>query len=482
MAEKPPSKDASPATSSKVVGNPALRMMGLPNLKFKLPSRNWLIFWTMTGSFTSMLLYDRYHKKKAQRKWCALVSHLAQEPLPVNMMPRRITIFLAAPPGDGLRVSRDHFHEYIKPILIAGAMDWDVIEGRREGEVRAGLAEKIRKLRKRNGEVSQVEAGEESQEDLYAEMRKRSGITDWDGVQGDLVLGRHTWKEYIRGLHEGWLGPLDEAQRPQSERTDVQPLAAHSPDSPLSGLSPSEASSSETPSSLPLQTDSPKPESPPKKNEEKPAKPPITPPYITPSEYASSPLAPTLPTYLPPSLPVALPHLLGFFNFPIRIYRFLTRRHLADSTGASVAALVLASRPRPFTQSTDFDSAIDPDDASPGIDNQTDNALTQTEGTWEQEAVLREEESEWHKSAWKANEEGDTRERLWQERMVVDGKIGEKMRRFELPSGQEDEAAKLDAEKRQENEGYIARAKKWAGLESEEKRGWEMGLEGDETS
>ena len=28
MAERPPSKDASPAASSKVVGNPALRMMG----------------------------------------------------------------------------------------------------------------------------------------------------------------------------------------------------------------------------------------------------------------------------------------------------------------------------------------------------------------------------------------------------------------------------------------------------------------------
>lgn len=28
MAEKPPSKNASPATSSKAAGNPALRMMG----------------------------------------------------------------------------------------------------------------------------------------------------------------------------------------------------------------------------------------------------------------------------------------------------------------------------------------------------------------------------------------------------------------------------------------------------------------------
>ncbi len=437
-----------------------------------------------------MLLYDRYHKKKAQRKWCTLVSHLAQEPLPVNMMPRRITIFLSAPPGDGLRVSRDHFHEYIKPILVAGAMDWDVVEGRREGEVRAGLAERIRKLRKRNGELSQAEPGEESQEDLYQEIRKRAGTTDWDGVQGDLVLGRHSLKEYIRGLHEGWLGPLDEPQPPEPQITDLQPLAAHSPDSPLPEMPLSETSSLGTSSSSSSlsspQTEQTTPESPSEslseKPAEKPAKPPITPPYIMPSEYTSSPAAPSLPTLLPPSLPVALPHLLGFFNFPIRIYRFLTRRHLADSTGASIAALVLASHSRPFTQSTDFASAIDPDDASPSIGSQAEGAVTQTKETWEQEAALREEEPEWHKSAWKSSEEGDARERVWQEEMVVDGRIGSRMRRFELQSGLEEEAARLDTEKRKEDEGYIDRAKKWIGLGQKEKPGWEMGLEGDEST
>lgn len=357
-------------------------------------------------------------------------------------------------------------------------MDWDVVEGRREGEVRAGLAEKIRKLRKRNGETSQAESSEESQEDLYQEMRKRAGIKDWDGVQGDLVLGRHTWKEYIRGLHEGWLGPLDEVQPPEPETTDLQPLAPHSPDFPLP-----ERPASGTPSSSPPQTDPPTPEPPSEKPTGKPEKPPITPPYITPFEYASSRAAPTLSPSLPPSLPVALPHLLGFFNFPIRIHRFLTRRHLANATGASVAALVLASHSRPFTQSTDFASATDPDDdASPSMNDQTESAVTQRKEVWEQEVVLREEESEWHKSAWKSNEEGDTRERVWQERMVVDGRIGSRMKCFELRNGQEEEAAKLDAAKPQEDEGYVERAKKWAGLGSKEKPGWEMGLEGDESA
>ena len=395
-------------------------------------------------------------------------------------------MFLTAPPGDGLRVSREHFHEYIKPILVAGAMDWDVVEGRREGEVRAGLAEKIRKLRKRNGETSQAEADEESQEDLYYEMRKRVGITDCDGLQGDLVLGRHTWKEYVRGLHEGWLGPLAEPQSPEPELTDFQPAAAQSPESPLPEIQSSEPSSSGNPDSSPPQigtsTSESSSEKPAEKVAEKPAKTPVRPPYITPAEYASSPTAPTLPSSLPPSLTVPLPHLLGFFQFPIRIYRFLNRRHLADSTGASVAALVLASQTRSFAQSTDFAPATVPDDASPSVDSQTGSAVMQTEEVWEQEAVCRQAESEWHKSAWKPNEEGDGRERVWQERMVIDGRIGSRMRCFELASGQEEEAVKLEAEKDQKEGGYIERAKKWAGLGPKEKPGWEMGLEGDENA
>ena len=429
-----------------------------------------------------MLLYDRYHKKQVQRKWCTLVSHLAQEPLPVNMMPRKITIFLAAPPGDGLRVSREHFHEYIKPVLVAGAMDWDVVEGRREGEVRAGLAEKIRKLRKRNGETLQAELIEETREEIYQEVRRGAGTMEWDGVQGDLVLGRHTWKEYIRGLHEGWLGSLGDSQVPEPETPDLQPLAAHSPDSPLPEKPPPETSSLKNSALSTPPTDTSTPESPSEKPAEKPKKEPVTPPRISPSDYAASPAAPTLPPSFPPSLSVPLPHLLGFFNFPIRIYRFLTRRHLADTTGASVAALVLACQSRPYIYSTEFASAIDPDDASPGTDSQTESPVTQTSEVWEQEVILREEESEWHKSAWKPNEEEEVRERVWQEKMVVDGRIGSRMRRFEPGDDEEEEATKRYMEARQKDEGYMETAKKWVGLGRKERPGWEMGLEGDESA
>ncbi|MCJ1347698.1 mitochondrial import inner membrane translocase subunit tim54, partial [Peltigera leucophlebia] len=226
MPEKAGAAVESLPTLKKPTQNPAFRMMGIPRLKLKLPSRNWLIFLSITGSFTTAFLYDRQQKKKAQQRWCNLVSHMANEPLPTNFMPRRITIFLSPPPGDGLRVAREHFHEYIKPILVAGALDWEVIEGRREGEVRAGLAEKIRRTRKRDYEAPQLEAAPESRhdgQDLVEELRQKGGIKEWNGLQGDLVLGRHTWKEYIRGLHEGWLGPLDPPSPPDSVSPITRP-------------------------------------------------------------------------------------------------------------------------------------------------------------------------------------------------------------------------------------------------------------------
>ena len=398
-------------------------------------------------------------------------------------MPRKITIFLAAPPGDSLRPARDYFHEYIKPILVAGGMDWEVIEGRKEGDVRAGLAEKIRKHRKRSGEKPTVESAEEPEEnqnldDLRYEVRKRSGVTEWNGVQGDLVLGRNTWKEYIRGLHEGWLGPLDPPRPAEALETDPQPLPPPTSDTPLIDLPPTETpSSSEPASDSSTQTEPPTPDPPPPK----PAKTTPKPPYITPKDYPTCPTAPSLPTSLNPSLTLPLPHMLGLLNTPTRIYRFLTRRHLADSTGRSVAALVLATHSRPYTRSAEFASAIDPDSTPNDATNAPEGAVAQTGEAWEQEVVLKKEEREWHKIAWAPNKEDEpTKERPWQERMVIDSRIGQKMSQFELESGAEEEAARVDGEKRMQDPSLVDRVRRWTGFEKRGKKGWDMGLEGAE--
>lgn len=384
---------------------------------------------------------------------------------------------LAAPPGDGLRPAREHFHEYIKPILVAGAVDWEVIEGRREGEVRAGLAEKIRKLRKRSGEkVVDSDEKDDEEPDMVMDTRQKLGVSDWDGVQGDLILGRHTWKEYIRGLHEGWLGPLSP---PQQDTLETTPEPA--PEPPLSSPSnhtPENGSPEADSQTATLQ----QPQA--EKTPEKAQKPSTAPPYVSTESYHTLPAASTLPEALPPSLPLQLPHLLGLKHTPTRLYRFLNRRDLADDTGARVAALVLATHSRPYTSTTSFASAIDPD-SPPSSFGDTGDEVVVAGAEWEQDKVLKDEEMGWHKSAWKEEEpkEGEVKkERVWTETMVIDPRIGTRMRAFELEEGARIRAEEQAEDVRKNEPSLLDWAKNYIGWDKQEKKGWEMGEEGDEFS
>jgi import inner membrane translocase subunit TIM54 len=392
----------------------------------RLPSRNWLIFLSITGSWTAAVMYDRREKKRIQKKWAKVVEHIAQEPLDTHQLPRKLTVFLSAPPMDGIVTAREHFNEYVKPILVAAALDWDAIEGRREGDVRAGLAERIRKLRKKRGEPSN-EPIEEGVEETIEGLRQRAGVNEWSGHGGDIVIGRHTWKEYVRGLHEGWLGPLDtpaSAQTPvetpvETPATPVEPAPQSIP--PLSDsttelktihTSTDDASPTAEPE-VPKTEEADKPKE--EANKSKKKKQP--PPFITTAEYENATLSPFCPQALGPSAIIPLPHLLGFFNFPIRMYRFLNRRQAADAIGRETAAAVLGVY-RPFETASEES---------------------------EQQQLLGHEEPDWHKTA-KKREDGETKERTWLDDMVLDPRIAERMRRFALDADAEDRARNFKPE------------------------------------
>jgi import inner membrane translocase subunit TIM54 len=412
-----------------------------------------MIFLTITGSFTGAIIYDRREKRRVQQKWSELVAHISKETLPVDQMRRKMTVYLAAPPGDGLRVARDHFKEYVKPILVAAALDYTVIEGRREGDVRAGMAENIRKQRRKAGEPSSTveEVGVEA---VIAATREHIGVTDEPGPKGDLVIGRHTWKEYIRGLHEGWLGPLDAPPPPPEE---VKELTADtvedvSADKPVSLASPEIASidspefSEENKEAIP----EPKIEEPEKEEEKeeekKPSKPAgPTPAYIYPSEYSSAILPHTIPQSFDSSTPVEFPHILGFLNTPIRVYRFLTQRHLAEDVGRQVAAVVLANSARPYREDTPTDS--EPTSASVEPNPSLDTSFTDLPPrNYEQQTVMQAAESEWHKSVHKHEE--DEKEREWLDDIVLDQRIASRMQRATLSPEDEARAQRI-AEKQE---------------------------------
>ncbi|EAW10622.1 Tim22-complex subunit TIM54 [Aspergillus clavatus NRRL 1] len=432
MAEPSAATEKAPNASTKPTPkpvNPAFRMLGMPNLRFKLPSRNWMIFFTITGSLSAAIIYDRREKRRVQQKWSDLVAHISKEILPIDETRRKLTVYLAAPPGDGLRVARDHFKEYVKPILVAAALDYVVIEGRREGDVRAMLAERIRKHRRKAGEPSSV-VEEIGNEDIIADARQRIGVTEEPGPKGDLVIGRHTWREYIRGLHEGWLGPLDPPLPPVTPTEEPSPSAeVPAASEPADGAPVAE---------FVEETTEKKEE--PENKDEKPAKPTgPTPAYIFPAEYSSHSLPATLPQSFESSVPIQFPHLLGFLNTPIRLYRYLNRRHLADDIGREVAGIVLASSSRPYQDNSfSSDSELSGASVEAGASPVSTSDDLTASSSYEQQTVLEHEESEWHKSVHKKDETNPDKEREWLNEIVLDPRIASRMQRSLLSP--EDEA------------------------------------------
>ncbi|KIW38117.1 uncharacterized protein PV06_10078 [Exophiala oligosperma] len=433
-APKPPPKQ-----------NPVFRMMGMPNFRFRLPSRNWMIFLTITGGWTAAVLYDKREKKRVQKKWCDLVAHIAQEPLPINQMPRKLTVFLSAPPGDGISPSRQYFKEYVKPVLVAAAMDYDVIEGRKEGDVRYGTAEQIRRLRRKNGEKGPAAKEEEEMdtETAIRLIREKMGVIPEPVTRGDLVLGRHTWKEYIRGLHEGWLGPVEEPVPPPQAEPDLSPIhvSTGAPSDDSSTPSTTTAENSESEKKVEEEKE--------KEKEKKKPSPPLA--YISTDQYSQASPSPNTPSAFEPSQPIHQQHLLGFLKTPQRIYNFLNRRHLADQIGRDTAAIVLANY-RPYQQSSPFSSSstntAEDIDAVPVATRAPElDAAATTTGTssqaWEQQSLLDSEEKYWHKSIRKPRKDGDESEQIWTKDIVIDSRIGDRMRRFDLSAEEEDRANRI---------------------------------------
>src|SRR5271169_4101169 len=132
-------------------------------------------------------------------------------------------------------------------------------------------------------------------------------------VGGDIiVLGRNTFKEVIRGIHEGLLLPLN-------YEPPLQP-----------------------------EPEQPKPDEEQKESAKQPQPNPID-PAIPPSQYISLSDPPeSIPEYIFAYIPSL--HILGIRHTPKRIYRFLTRRYQADEICEQVVACILEQQSREWSE------------------------------------------------------------------------------------------------------------------------------------
>lgn len=153
---------------------------------------------------------------------------------------------------------------------------------------------------------------------IVGHRRQRESSTDVDGAQtprekegGDIiVVGRNTFKEIVRGVHEGYLLPLD-----------------YIPPAPV--------------------LEEPKDEGEKKDKDSMPPKDPVLSP-ISLSQYLSLPdPSDSRPEYTFTYIPSL--HILGFRHTPRRIYRFLTKRYVADEICSQVVACILEQERREWS-------------------------------------------------------------------------------------------------------------------------------------
>lgn len=375
--------------------NPALRALGIPRLR--LPSRNWLIFWGVVGVFGGGALYDRYEQKAVRAAAMERVSQRLDETMAVNVVPRKVTVYCAPPPNDFLATLLWYWRHFVKPVLNAGGVDFELFTEERQGDIRAAVAERIRNSRraqeeevKTEGPVPLFQASEVIGVNYKVEVPEKT----FEGEGGVICIGRGAYKEYMRGLHEGMLGPLDPPESVENaesaDAASIAPVAVNTDlsDTPKASLetasletTSTETTSTETTVEPPtvMVAESTDPEAATKDasiqhssvDENKDAEdklPPVAPLYILPSEYAGAPYAPELDPsrlvdshgrLLLASQPVAvvpIPNIVGFLNTPVRMWRFYTRRYMAEKM-CGVAESVVRGEVRPW-RASDVDLAM----------------------------------------------------------------------------------------------------------------------------
>lgn len=407
--------------AKKSWSNPALRAMGIPRIS--LPSRNWMIFWTVLATIGGGIYYDKQEQKAIREKYTNQVKHLAQESYGADRLPRKITVFIAPPPNDFLEESLRHFRKYIKPILVAAAIDYEVYTETRQGDIRSQVAEKIRQMRRgileeqQKEELARIEHAHNkswtkfaadtlsniksffrkpdepeklaSRHDLYDSKDVlglyrvfqpttpvRDDVQDPNRCGGIVCIGRGSYKEYINGIQEGLLGPLEKPEVPvvtepretetKTENGELPKLAGASD---VQKVEASDVQSSEvnnvqkvdtTDVSTAVTTSNEENIQPENDDEPESNEPPVPAPYIVASDYKTGKLAPELdfsrtitnskgipvlfeqPVYVFP-----IPKISGFLRIPEKIYNYFTTRTLAEEVSEKTL-IVVNGKSRPF--------------------------------------------------------------------------------------------------------------------------------------
>ncbi|KAI7859064.1 mitochondrial import inner membrane translocase subunit Tim54 [Circinella umbellata] len=202
----------------------------------KAPSKGTVIFCSVLGTISGTIYASTEFVKSARKAHCDKVSFLADRPCGVHEMPRKVCVYLMPPPGDSIEKSRAWFREYVKPILVAGAVDYDVMEGQSKGAVESSVCNEIKRLRREEATAhttldsssTNVDDSVSNQEDSYKSnpfapvvqdvQKKIEEQKHYDGV---IAIGRLAWREVLSGVAKGChADPFEEPPKAVEEKKE----------------------------------------------------------------------------------------------------------------------------------------------------------------------------------------------------------------------------------------------------------------------
>lgn len=246
------------------------------------------------------------------------------------------------------------FHQ---PILVAAAVDFEMIKGRRHGDIATRIADDIRMQRRLALGIDAPPFSPMQLPNTSPEDKRRREL------EGGIVLvGRPTFKEFMAGLKRGWTDSLEVTDREEElarilasdgkfdepeTAADDGPVLEGEPIATASRLPPSKPLGVFTPSLLP------------------PASPSTSKSRSSIPDHLNVPPA-TLPP-IPPLLLVNFINHIGLTQIPHMIWEFFNERHNVRS-GAETAYRLIQGTTRPFhapqtrsiASTTDTDASTSP--------------------------------------------------------------------------------------------------------------------------
>ncbi|KAF8315163.1 hypothetical protein DL93DRAFT_2057528 [Clavulina sp. PMI_390] len=370
----------------------ALQYTGIPASwirRPKLPGRNWLIFWGVVGSLSYLYVDDRRKCRQIKEEYAAKVRHLAEVPLGSMELPRKVQVYACKWPGDDeYDRSMKYFKRYVKPVLVAAAIDYETKNGNQYGAISELIRDKAIDYRREL--VGLAPAPSPWKPPSLSDDKEKQHQRWLEG--GTILIGRHTFKEYMRGLRDGWTESLEkkDAEEMLANRLAEDGHFDEPEETPIVGsLDDEPASSDPTPAPTP-----PKSQFLPSATAPRPSSlfapvprstPPPPPPPVTPSSPASVPEYMTrVPDSIPTQPPLLLVHYenrMGVLSFPMMIVDFFNERKFVRE-GCEAAYKIVMSSSRPIipptstTPSPEDDTASSMSDPVPEADSSSGSTVS----------------------------------------------------------------------------------------------------------